>query len=166
MTSPLTIRPATPDDLDTIIRLTRALADYEKMLDEATLEPQRLHEELFGPRPYAFVFIAEWVGTACGFALSYYTFSTFLGKHGVYIEDIFVDPDYRGKQIGYHLVKAVAQQAAKEECERVDWQVLTWNEPSIEFYEKLGAYNREGWYNYRLEGDALLALAGDAKEAA
>ncbi|MCI5049302.1 MAG: GNAT family N-acetyltransferase [Rickettsiales bacterium] len=155
----LNIRPATPDDLDIIIQFTKALAEYEKMLDEVSIDAKRLHEELFGPQPWAFVLIAEWDGKPAGFAVNYRTFSTFLGKHGIYIEDLFVDPAFRGKKIGYELVKAVAKVAVEEGCERVDWQVLTWNQPSIDFYDQLGAYNREGWYNYRLENDKLRELA-------
>ena len=155
----LSVRSATPDDLDLIIHFTRELAEYEKMLDEVTIEPERLRNELFGPQPWAFVLIAEWDGKPAGFAVNYRSFSTFVGHHNIYIEDLFVSPEFRGKQIGYALVKRTAEVALEEGCKRIDWQVLTWNAPSIDFYDKLGAFNREGWYNYRLEGDALKALA-------
>ena len=161
----LQIRPATEADLETIIRFIRELAAYEKLSHQVTLDPDRLKRELFGPTPYAWTLIAEWNHEPAGFAVCCYTFSTFLGKHGVYIEDVFVLPDYRGKKIGQSLMRSIARRAIAEGCERMDWEVLDWNEPSLEFYKRLGAQERSDWLNYRVEGAALAALAADDEPA-
>lgn len=155
----LHIRPATVDDLDTIIRFIRDLAAYEKLSHHVTLDPDTLKHELFGPTPYAWAVIADWNGNPAGFAVCCNTFSTFLGKHGIYIEDVYVSPEYRGRRIGQGIMHYIARRAIAEGCERVDWEVLDWNEPSLDFYKKLGANERNDWLNYRIEGAALAALA-------
>lgn len=160
--SSLSIRKATPSDLSHIAKLIRDLAEYEKLLDEVTFDESRLHDELFGDAPVAFVWMAEWGDEPVGLALCFYNFSTFLGKRGIYIEDLFVDPDYRGKNIGKALMQKVAKQAIAEDCGRVEWQVLDWNQPSIDFYEKMNARNKSEWLTYQLTGDALKSLAESA----
>lgn len=155
----LIIRPAQPSDLSDIIRFIRELADYEKLLDQVTLDPERLQQELFGEHSVIFCLIATWEDKPAGFLLGFYNFSTFLGKRGIYIEDLYVSPEYRGRRMGYELLQAVARKAATEECGRVEWQVLDWNQPSIDLYESLGAQHKTNWLTYQLSGSALEKLA-------
>lgn len=155
----LNIRKATSDDLATIEAFIRNLAEYEKLSHEVTFDSKRLAQELFGPSPVAFVWIAEWEHTPVAFALCFYNFSTFLGKRGIYLEDLYVNPEHRGKSIGKALLRHIACQAVEEDCGRVEWQVLDWNEPSIEFYDALGAKQKSDWLTYQLTGEALQSLA-------
>lgn len=157
--SELNIRKATSDDLSLIARFIRDLADYEKLSHEVTFDETRLKDELFGDAPVAFVWVAEWEHKPVGFALCFYNFSTFLGKRGIYLEDLYVDPDHRGKSIGKALLKKIAKQAVEEDCGRVEWQVLDWNKPSIDFYDSLCAKQKTEWLTYQLTGDALISLA-------
>lgn len=161
----LTIRRADPADLHTVISLIRALAEYEKMLDQVCIDEARMKDELFGDSSVVQTLIAEWNDEPVGFSLYFYNFSTFLGKRGIYIEDIYVQPEARGKKIGFRLLQHIVTQAIAENCGRVEWQVLDWNEPSIKFYESLGAVHKKEWDNYQLTGDALKALAGNAEPA-
>jgi GNAT superfamily N-acetyltransferase len=153
------IRSATPADVPAIAALIRALAEYEKLAHEVVLDEDRLHEHLFGPRPYAEVLIAEDGGRAVGFALFFHNYSTFLGRPGIYLEDLFVRPEDRGKGLGKALLVALAKLAAERECGRLEWAVLDWNEPSIRFYESLGAVAKKEWIIYRTTGEALANLA-------
>lgn len=156
----LRIRPAVPADTPLILELIRALADYEKLLDRCVASEERLAATLFGPRAYAETLIAEWDGEPAGFALFFHNYSTFLARPGIYLEDLFVKPERRGKGIGKALLKRLAELAVERECGRVEWAVLTWNEPSIGFYKSLGAVPLDDWRVFRLTGDALATLAG------
>ena len=155
----LSIRPATVEDVPLIAQLIRELAEYERLADAAVATEAGLREQLFGERPAAEVLIAEADGEPAGFALFFHTFSTFLGKRGLYLEDLFVRPDFRGLGLGKHLMAALARIAVQRDCGRFEWSVLDWNEPSIAFYRKLGATGMDEWTVQRLEGDALRALA-------
>jgi GNAT superfamily N-acetyltransferase len=153
------IRSATPADVPTIARLIRALAEYEKLLDAVVLDEGELRGHLFGPRPYADVLLAEDAGAVVGFALFFHNYSTFRGKPGVYLEDLFVVPEARGKGFGKALLAELARLAVARGCARVEWSVLNWNEPAIRFYQSLGAVPMDEWTVYRLTGDALAKLA-------
>jgi GNAT superfamily N-acetyltransferase len=153
------IRPATEADLPTIARLIRALAEYERLAHEVVLSEGVLRDHLFGPRPFAEVLIAEGDGVAVGFALFFHNYSTFLAKPGIYLEDLFVVPEYRGRGHGKALFAALAGLAVSRGCGRLEWAVLDWNEPAIGFYKSLGAKPMDEWTVYRLTGDALKSLA-------
>lgn len=156
------IRPATPDDVPVIAALIRALAEYEKLADQVVLEEAKLKEHLFGERPYAECLLAEDHGQPVGFALYFFNYSTFLGRPGIYLEDVFVLPERRGQGHGKALLQAIAQRAVKLGCGRVEWSVLNWNTPSIEFYKRLGAVPLDEWTVYRLTGEALQQLGQGA----
>ena len=153
------IRPAVRDDLDLVIGFIRALADYERLADVVFLERDVLGEHLFGTRPMAEVLIAEIDGKAIGLALFFHNFSTFEGRPGIYLEDLFVDPGARGSGAGKALLKALAKLAVTRGCARLEWSVLDWNEPAIDFYKSLGAVMMDGWTINRVDGSALQALA-------
>jgi GNAT superfamily N-acetyltransferase len=155
----LRIEPATPRDVPVILSLIRKLADYEKMSVAAT--EQDLHGALFGPRPVAQTLVAYADDQAVGFALYFETYSTFRGRRGIFLEDLFVEPSHRGAGIGKRLLAAVAQ-AARERDGWVQWLVLDWNQSAIDFYRRLGANPVEQWNSYRLEGEALARLAENA----
>jgi len=144
------IRAATPADVPELLRLIRELAEYEKLADMAVGTPQMLHEALFGARPAAEAMVAERGGRAVGFALYFTTFSTFLCKPGLYLEDLFVEPAHRGAGIGKALLRRLAALAAERGCGRLEWRVLDWNEPSIRFYESLGASLMKEWILVRM----------------
>ena len=156
----MTIRPGTEADLDTIEELIRALAVYERMADEVVMDAELLRKSLFGERRYAEVLIAEEGGEAAGFALFFHNFSTFVGRPGIYLEDLFVKPEHRGKGYGKALLKRLAELAVERDCGRLEWAVLDWNEQAIGFYRRLGARPNDEWTVYRLAGDALSNLAG------
>ena len=160
MSAGLTIRAAKPADRDLVFAFIRDLAEYEKLLDDVVATPDDVARALFAPHPRVFCDLAEWDGAAAGFALWFYNFSTFRGRHGIYLEDLFVKPAFRGKGIGKALLAHLAKRAVAEGCARVEWWVLDWNEPSIKFYESLGAIPMEEWTVFRLTGDALKRLAG------
>jgi GNAT superfamily N-acetyltransferase len=153
------IRPANPADVTTIARLIRELADYERLSDKVVLNESDLRNHLFGARPYAEVLLAEDEGRVVGFALFFHSYSTFLGKPGIYLEDLFVKPEYRGRGYGKGLLVSLAKLAVERECGRIEWSVLNWNEPSIQFYLRLDAKRMDEWTVYRLSGDALTSLA-------
>ncbi|GAA5003121.1 GNAT family N-acetyltransferase [Pseudoluteimonas lycopersici] len=155
----VTIRPATDDDVPLIAQLIRDLAEYERLADAAVATEGGLREQLFGEHPAAEVLIAEADGEPAGFALFFHTFSTFLGRRGLYLEDLFVRPAFRGLGLGRHLMAALARIAVQRDCGRFEWSVLDWNEPAIGFYRGLGAVGMDEWTVQRLEGDALRALA-------
>jgi GNAT superfamily N-acetyltransferase len=153
------IRPATPDDAAIIARLIRDLAEYERLAHCVFMEEQQLREHLFGPRPFAEVLLAEEAGSVVGFALFFHNYSTFLGKPGIYLEDLFVRPEHRGQGHGKGLLQALARLAVERGCGRLEWSVLNWNQPAIDFYRRLGAVPMTEWSVYRLSGDALAAAA-------
>lgn len=157
------IRSATRADLPAIAGFIRALADYEKLGDAVRFDPDMLAGHLFGARPMAEVLIAEDGGAPVGFALFFHSFSTFEGRPGLYLEDLFVRPDARGAGHGRALLAALARLAVERGCARLDWQVLDWNEPSKAFYRALGARHVAGWEPFRVEGAALAALAAEAR---
>jgi GNAT superfamily N-acetyltransferase len=152
------IRFATADDLPTIVALIRGLAEYERLADAVVLEEATLRDYLFGPRPYAEVLLAEEAGEVVGFALFFHNYSTFRGRPGLYLEDIFVRPEHRRRGHGKALLAALARLAVDRGCGRLEWSVLDWNEPSIGFYRALGAVPMAEWTVYRLTGDSLAAL--------
>ena len=154
------IRPATEADLGTIEELIRALAEYERMADEVVMTDELLRQNLFGERPYAEVLIADVDGEAAGFALFFHNFSTFVGRPGIYLEDLFVKPEHRAKGFGKALLKRLAEIAVERGCGRMEWAVLDWNEPAIGFYKKLGARPNDDWTVFRLAGESLRNLAG------
>jgi GNAT superfamily N-acetyltransferase len=151
------IRRATAADVPTIARLIRGLAEYEKL--DAFLDEASLHEHLFGQRPYAEVLMAEEEGQVVGFALFFHNYSTFAGKPGLYLEDLFVEPAYRGRGHGKALLTELAKIAVERGCGRFEWTVLDWNEPAIGFYRRLGARAMDEWTIFRLAGEALESLA-------
>jgi GNAT superfamily N-acetyltransferase len=159
-TAGFTIRGANESDVGIILQLIRELAEYEKLLHEVTATEAGLRERLFGPRPCAEVLIAEVQGAAAGFALFFPNFSTFLGKPGIYLEDIFVRPQYRGRGIGTTFFQRLAQLALERKCGRLEWAVLNWNEPALAFYHGLGAGLLSDWRVQRVTGEALARLAG------
>ncbi len=149
------IRPAAPADTPAIAALIRALADYERLAHEVVIEEDRLGEHLFGPRPCAEVLLAEDAGRVVGFALFFGNYSTFLGRPGIYLEDLFVLEAYRGRGHGRALFDAVARLAVERGCGRLEWAVLDWNEPAIRFYRSRGARAMDDWTVYRLTGQSL-----------
>jgi GNAT superfamily N-acetyltransferase len=156
----LSIRPAIKPDLDLIIGFIRALADYERLADEVRLDRDVLATHLFGTAPKAEVLIAERDSVAVGFALFFHNFSTFEGRPGIYLEDLFVSPEARGSGAGKALLAALATLAVERGCARLEWSVLDWNTPAIDFYRSLGAKSMDEWTINRVEGEALSALAG------
>ena len=154
------IRPATAEDLPLIAALIRELAEYEKLSHEVRFDEVRLGEYLFGARPFAEVVIAEADGEACGFALFFHNFSTFEGRPGIYLEDLFVRPAARGRGLGKALLAHLAGLAIARDCARLEWWVLDWNAPSIGFYKALGARPMDEWTVMRVDGPALAELAG------
>ena len=160
MTAPR-IDAATPADVSDILRLIKALADYERLAHEVVANESMIHEALFGAAPKAEALIARLDAQAVGFALYFHNFSTFLGRAGIYLEDLFVEPHCRGHGIGKALLARLAALAVERGCGRFEWSVLDWNAPSIAFYESLGAKKLSEWHVYRLSGDALHALARD-----
>jgi GNAT superfamily N-acetyltransferase len=153
------IREAVAADIHLIHGFIKALAEYEKLAHEMRADIKVLEQHLFGPRPMAEVLIAEHEGEAVGFALFFHNFSTFEGKPGIYLEDLFVNPEARGLGAGKALLSRLAQLAVERECARLEWWVLDWNEPSITFYKSLGARLMDEWTVMRVDGDALESLA-------
>ena len=157
---PLRIRPASPADSDLIFALVMELAEYERLAHTVDSTPDLIAAALFGPHPRLFCDIVEWDGVPAGFALWFYNFSTFRGRHGIYLEDLFVRPAFRGKGLGKALLEALARRCREEGLPRLEWSVLDWNQPSIEFYRAQGAELLDGWTTCRVSGDALHRLAG------
>jgi len=155
----LSIRPACADDAPLIRQFIAELADYERLADAAVATDDDLRTQLFGDHPAAEVLIGEVDGEPAGFALFFHNFSTFLGKRGLYLEDLFVRPQHRGSGLGKHLMAALARLAVQRGCGRFEWSVLDWNTPAIEFYESFGARPKDDWISYRLTGQALLDFA-------
>lgn len=155
----LQIRKAEPTDCNLILDFIHGLADYEKLSHEVVATAELLRENLFGPQPKAEVLIAEWNKQPAGFALFFHNFSTFLGKPGIYLEDLFVLPELRSHGIGKGLLKRLAQIAVERNCGRLEWSVLNWNKPAIDFYLSLGAGPMDEWTVYRLTGEKLQNFA-------
>jgi len=155
----LIIRRAEPKDAPVVFDLIRSLAIYEKLLDEMKASEEDISASLFSDQPRVFCEIAEWRGETAGFALWFYNYSTFLGHHGIYLEDLYVHEHFRSHGIGKALLANLAQRCISEKLGRLEWSVLDWNEPAIGFYEKQGAALRREWIGCRLTGKALEALA-------
>ena len=156
------LRFATADDVGLILDFIRQLADYEKKMDEVVTDEDQLRKSLFGERRVAEVVIASYEGESAGFALFFHNFSTFLGKPGVYLEDLFVVPNLRGRGIGRILLSFLAKIAVERGCGRLEWWVLDWNEPAIRFYERLGAQAMDEWTVFRVTGQTLEELANQS----
>jgi GNAT superfamily N-acetyltransferase len=156
----LSIRNAVREDLPLIAQFIRDLAEYERLAHEVRFEEAKLAERLFGERSYAEVLIGEIDGVAQGFALFFHNFSTFEGRPGIYLEDLFVRPEARGSGLGKALLAKLAAIAVERDCARLEWAVLDWNAPSIAFYKSLGARMMDEWTVMRVDGDALGELAG------
>lgn len=155
----LQIRPAGVEDAALLLRLIRELAEYEKLLHEVTATEEDLRRTLFGPRPSAEALLAFWNREPAGFALFFQNYSTFLAKPGIYLEDLFVRPEFRRKGIGKALFARLAKLAVERGCGRFEWSALDWNEPAIRFYEAMGAKAMTEWTTFRLTGKALLDVA-------
>ncbi|MBB4614438.1 GNAT family N-acetyltransferase [Novosphingobium taihuense] len=158
----ISIRAASAADISLIAELIRALAEYEKLAHEVRFDEAVLEAKLFGPRPYAEVIIGEIDGKAQGFALFFHNFSTFEGKPGIYLEDLFVKPEARGSGLGKALLSHLAALAVERDCARLEWSVLDWNEPAIGFYRSLGARFMDEWTVMRVDGPALQQLGANA----
>ncbi len=155
----INIRPAYPEDTALILRFVRELAEYEKALAEVVATEEMIEAALFGTDPRAHALICEQGEEAVGFALYFFNFSTWLGKYGLFVEDLYVSPEYRGHGIGRTLLRHLAQLAVERDCGRFEWNVLDWNEPAIRFYESCGAVAQDEWVGYRLSGEALRSFA-------
>ncbi len=153
------IRKGKIDDCALILNFIRQLGEYEKLSHEVVATVEQLQQTLFGDKPYAEVVIAEYDNEPAGFALYFYNYSTFLAKPGLYLEDLFVNPDARGKKIGKSLLVHLAKIAIENDCGRFEWSVLDWNQPAIDFYRSIGAVGMEGWTGQRVDGEALALLA-------
>ena len=156
------VREATRGDVPLVLSFIRELAEYERLSHEVVATEEALRENLFGERRFAEVLISEHDGVPAGFALFFHNFSTFLGKPGIYLEDLYVRPEFRGAGAGRALLARLARLAVERGCGRLEWWVLDWNEPSIGFYKKLGAVPMDDWTVYRVSGAALEDLASGA----
>jgi GNAT superfamily N-acetyltransferase len=163
MSDTITIRPASRDDVPLVMQFIRDLAHYERLEHEVSASEAQLREALFGERRYAEVVFACVSGKPEGFALFFHNFSTFKGRPGIYLEDLFVRPEARGRGIGKRLLAYLARTAVERDCARLEWAVLDWNEPSIGFYRSLGAAPMDEWTVFRLTGERLALLAGSAR---
>jgi GNAT superfamily N-acetyltransferase len=159
----VSIRPCRPDDAEALVALVRELAVYERLEAYARATPDDFRTHLFGPRPMAEAVLAEVEGLPVGFALYFMTFSTFRGRPGIYLEDLFVRPEYRGRKIGKSLLAHVARVAVERRCARLEWSVLDWNAPAIGFYVSLGAKPLDGWTVYRITDEPQHRLAAQAE---
>ncbi len=153
------IKPATVDDAGTILSFIKELADYEKLTHEVVATEELLHETLFGERQVAEILLGHCDDEPAGFALFFHNFSTFLGRPGIYLEDLYVKPEFRGNGLGRRLLQHIAALAKERQCGRVEWSVLDWNEPSIQFYRSLEARPLDEWTMFRLTGGALERMA-------
>lgn len=159
MPKPLHIRPATKTDVPTILSLIRGLADFEKLSHEVVATEEKLERTLFTPNAKAEVIIAEWEGRPVGFALFFHSYSTFLAQNGIYLEDLFVLPEYRSKSIGKALLQHLAQIAGERDCGRLEWSCLDWNERALKFYRGLGAEPMSEWTVQRMTAPKFQRLA-------
>jgi len=159
-----TIRTATPEDIPQILTFIRALAAYEREPDAVTATEGDLLRDGFGPNPFYFCLIAEIDGQPAGFAFYFFNYSTWMGRPGLYLEDLFVHPEFRGLGIGKALLQEVAAIAVEKNCPRLQWEVLDWNTPAIDFYSAMGAEFMDTWRNVRVTGVALQRLAGSGQQ--
>ncbi|ALB70938.1 GNAT family N-acetyltransferase [Cronobacter muytjensii] len=155
-----TIRPARPEDATAIFNMIYELAVYEKAPQEVVTTPDEIRETLFGEGSKTEALICETEDKAVGYAVFFTSYSTWLGRNGIYMEDLYISPAYRGKGAGRALLKSIAQCAVKRRCGRLEWSVLDWNQPAIDFYLSIGAVPQSEWIRYRLDGEALLTFAG------
>ena len=166
MTAPqLAIAPATAADVPVVLEFIKGLAEYERLADRVVATEESVRESLFGAQPDAEVVLARWEREPVGFALFFHNYSTFLARRGLYLEDLFVKPEWRGRGVGGALLRHLAAIAVARGCGRFEWAVLDWNEPAIRVYEALGAEPQSDWTVYRLTGDALERLAREATGA-
>lgn len=163
MSSPESVRiaPATERDIPLILEFVRGLAEYEKHLDRVEATEERIRKSIFGAEPAARAVFAYENDVAVGFAVFYYTYSTFVGLPGLYLEDLYVKPEARGQGVGRELLRYLARLAKEKGCSRIEWAVLNWNEPAIGFYKRLGAERLDEWNVYRLSGNELNRLASE-----
>jgi GNAT superfamily N-acetyltransferase len=159
----LRIVPATKSDIPLILALIKELGEYERLAHEVVATEEILTETLFGDRPYAEVIIAYFDNEPVGYALYFHSFSTFLGRPGLYLEDVYVRPSLRGKGIGKALLATLARIAVDRKCGRLEWAVLNWNEPAIGFYKSLGAKPMDAWTVYRMTDEPLAQLASSSR---
>jgi GNAT superfamily N-acetyltransferase len=162
MTTELIVRSATPADVPAIFNLIKALAEYEKLSHAVTGNPENLEQHLFGSKPYAEAIIAEYEEKPVGFALFFHNYSTFLTQPGIYLEDLFVLPEYRRQGIGKALLTHLAKLAVSRDCGRLEWSVLDWNESAIAFYQNMGASILDEWRICRVHGESLTIMANQA----
>ncbi|ELY4670093.1 N-acetyltransferase family protein [Cronobacter muytjensii] len=155
-----TIRPARPEDATAIFNMIYELAVYEKAPQEVVTTPDEIRETLFGEGSKTEALICETEDKAVGYAVFFTSYSTWLGRNGIYMEDLYISPAFRGKGAGRALLKSIAQCAVKRRCGRLEWSVLDWNQPAIDFYLSIGAVPQSEWIRYRLDGEALLTFAG------
>jgi GNAT superfamily N-acetyltransferase len=158
------IRDAGPDDASDLLRLIRELASYERAADAVETTEADLRRDLFGGQPQVFALVAEVEGSVVGMAIYFLSFSTWTGRHGLYLEDLFVEPAHRAKGIGRALMRALAARAVELGYRRLEWAVLDWNTPAVDFYRALGAVPMEEWTTFRLSGQALARFAGGERE--
>ena len=158
----VSIRAVREHEVDLVLAFIRELAQYERLADQVTATRDDIHQALFGPRPYAEAVLGCIDGEPCGFALFFHNFSTFLGKPGLYLEDLYVRPVARGRGLGSHMLAWLARLALERGCGRFEWAVLDWNEPALKVYRGLGARAADDWTLYRVTGEALAALAAKA----
>jgi len=161
--SDIQIAAGAKEDVSLILSFIKGLAEYERLSDQVVATEEALRASLFGARQFAEVVIARYCGEPAGFALFFHNYSTFLGKPGIYLEDLFVLPEFRKKGIGKGLLAYLAKLAVERKCGRLEWAVLDWNESAIEFYEKMGAVCLNDWRIFRLTGDALIDLGSNVE---
>lgn len=159
MSDSIALRAAVPSDVPQILAFIQGLAEYEKLSHACQATEEALRETLFGPRPFAEVLLAEVAGRPAGFALYFHNYSTFRARPGIYLEDLYVLPELRGKGVGKALLRELARIAVRRGCARLEWSVLDWNEPAIQFYRSLGALPQDEWTAYRVTDEALEQLA-------
>lgn len=155
----LQLRDAVKADSQQILSFIKELAEYEKLSHEVVATVADIEKTVFGEQSKTEVIMAEYAGKPAGFALYFYNYSTFIGKYGIYLEDLYVKPEFRGKKIGYSLLQQLAKRAVEKDCARVDWSVLDWNQPAIDFYKSIGAAPQDGWSVFRLTGEKLISFS-------
>ncbi|MGY1726754.1 GNAT family N-acetyltransferase [Geodermatophilus sp. SYSU D01062] len=162
----MTVRPIRPDDVPAVVGLVRELAEYEKAAHEVRLTEEQLYTALYGDSPALFGHVAEREGAVVGTALWFLNFSTWRGTHGIYLEDLYVQPRHRGSGLGRELLRTLAATCVERGYDRLEWSVLDWNEPSIAFYRAAGAVPMDEWTVFRLTDEALAGFAADRRDAA
>ena len=165
MPDSISLRAGVIDDIPQILAFIQGLAEYEKLSHACVATEESLRQTLFGPRPFAEVIIADWNAQPAGFALFFHNYSTFRARPGIYLEDLYVDPSLRGRGIGKALLKELARLAVQRGCARLEWSVLDWNSPAIEFYKSLGAEPQDEWTIFRLADETLHRLTASSTPA-